>query len=68
MSRQQYRRGKNVRYFENTGAMTSSGSQIDEPQRGRSKRAELRDVNINTGAKSIRKQLKRTSQWDVLML
>ena len=33
--------------------MTSSDSQIDKPQRGRSKRAELPDMNINTGAHSI---------------
>ena len=33
--------------------MTSSDSQIDEPQRGRRKRAKLPDVNINTGAQSI---------------
>ena len=31
----------------------SSDSQIDKPQRGRPKRAELPDVNINTGAQSI---------------
>ena len=29
--------------------MASSDSQIDKPQRGRPKRAELPDVNINTG-------------------
>ena len=33
--------------------MTSSDSQIDKPQRGRPKRAELPDVNINTGTQSI---------------
>ena len=33
--------------------MASSDSQIDRPQRGRPKRAELPDVNINTGAQSI---------------
>ena len=33
--------------------MVSSDSQIDKPQRGRPKRAELQDVNINTGAQSI---------------
>ena len=33
--------------------MTSSDSQIDKPQRGRPKRAELPDVNINTGAQGI---------------
>ena len=31
----------------------SSDSQIDKPQPGRPKRAELPDVNINTGAQSI---------------
>ena len=33
--------------------MGGSDSQIDKPQRGRPKRAELPDVNINTGAQSI---------------
>ena len=33
--------------------MACSDSQIDKPQRGRPKRAELSDVNINTGAQSI---------------
>ena len=33
--------------------MASIGSQIDKPQRGRPKRAELLDVNINTDAQSI---------------
>ena len=33
--------------------MASSDSQIDKLQRGRPKRAELPDVNINTGAQSI---------------
>ena len=33
--------------------MASSDSQIDKPKRGRPKRAELPDVNINTGAQSI---------------
>ena len=33
--------------------MASSDSQIDKAQRGRPKRAELLDVNINTGAQSI---------------
>ena len=33
--------------------MTSSDSQIDKPQRGPPKRAELADVNINTGEQSI---------------
>ena len=34
--------------------MASSGSQIGKPRRGRPKRAELPDVNINTGAQSIK--------------
>ena len=33
--------------------MASSDSQIDKPQRGRPKRTELPDVNINTGVQSI---------------
>ena len=33
--------------------MASSDSQIDKPQCGRPKCAELPDVNINTGAQSI---------------
>ena len=33
--------------------MACSDSQIDKPQCGRPKRAELPDVNINTGAQSI---------------
>ena len=33
--------------------MASSDSQIDKPQRGCPKRAELPDVNINTGTRSI---------------
>ena len=33
--------------------MASNDSQIDTPQRGRPKRAELPDVNINTGVQSI---------------
>ena len=33
--------------------MASSDRQIDKPQRGRPERAELPDVNINTGAQSI---------------
>ena len=33
--------------------MASRDSQIDKPQRGRPKRAELPGVNINTGAQSI---------------
>ena len=33
--------------------MSSSDGRIGKPQRGRPKRAELPDVNINTGAQSI---------------
>ena len=33
--------------------MASSDSQIDKPQCGRPKRAELPDVNINTGMQRI---------------
>ena len=33
--------------------MASSDSQIDKPQRGRPKRAELSGININTGTQSI---------------
>ena len=33
--------------------MACSDSQIDKPQHGHPKRAELPDVNINTGAQSI---------------
>ena len=33
--------------------MAGSDSQVDKPQRGRPKRAELPDVNINTGVQSI---------------
>ena len=33
--------------------IASSDSQFDKPQRGRPKRAELPDVNINTGAQNI---------------
>ena len=33
--------------------MASSNSQIDKPPLGNPKRAELLDVNINTGAQSI---------------
>ena len=33
--------------------MASSNSHIDQSQRGRPKRAELSDVNINTGEQSI---------------
>ena len=33
--------------------MESSDRRVDKPQRGRPKRAELPDLNINTGAQSI---------------
>ena len=33
--------------------MASSDSQIDKPQLGRPKRAELPIINVNTGAQSI---------------
>ena len=33
--------------------MASRDSQIDKPQRGHPKRAELLDVNINTGAQTM---------------
>ena len=33
--------------------MANIDRQVDKPQRGRPKRAELPDVNINTGAQSI---------------
>ena len=33
--------------------MASSDSQINKPQHGRPKRAELLDVNINTGAQAL---------------
>ena len=45
--------------------MTSSDSQIDKSQSGCQKRAELLDVNINTGAQSInteRASLKGTNK------
>ena len=45
--------------------MASSDCQIDKPQRGRPKRTELLDVNINTGAQSINTE--RASLDDQLM-
>ena len=44
--------------------MASSDSQIYKPQRGRPKRAELPDVNINTGVQSINTEslIKKFSQ------
>ena len=41
--------------------MASSDSQIDKPQRGRPKRAELPDVNIKTGAQSINTESSQSS-------
>ena len=37
--------------------MGSSDSQIDKPQRGRHKRAELPEVNIITGANNINTEI-----------
>ena len=34
--------------------MTGSDSEIDKPLHGRPKRAELLDINVNTGAQSSR--------------
>ena len=42
--------------------MASSDSQIDKPQRGRPKRAEMPDVNIDTGARSIDTE-RASSKW-----
>ena len=39
--------------------MASSVSEFDKPPRGRPKRAELPDVNINTGAQSINSERSR---------
>ena len=46
--------------------MASSNSQIDKSQRGRPKRAELPDVNINTGAQSINTE--RASKTRLVLL
>ena len=43
--------------------MASSDSQIDEPQRGCPKRAELPDVNINTGVQSINTERAELNQY-----
>ena len=46
--------------------MASSDNQIDKPQRGHPKRAELPDVNINTGVQSInteRASLRNLKLW-----
>ena len=45
--------------------MTSSDSQIDKPQRGRPKRAELPDININTGAQSINTEWALLKGWQI---
>ena len=44
--------------------MASSDSQIDKPQRGRPKRAELPDVDISTGAQSINTPRKEKQSKD----
>ena len=41
--------------------MENSDSQIDKPERGRPKRAELPDVNTNTGVQSINSERASTS-------
>ena len=46
--------------------MASSDNQINKPQRGHPKRAELPDVNINTGVQSInteRASLRNLKLW-----
>ena len=43
--------------------MANNDSQIDKPQRGRPKRAELPDVNINTGAQSINTEKASLTSW-----
>ena len=46
--------------------MASSDIQIDKPQRGHPKRAELPDVNINTGVQNInteRASLRNLKLW-----
>ena len=45
--------------------MASSDSQIDKPQRGRPKRAELPDVNIYTGAQSINTERASPCDWSL---
>ena len=47
--------------------MESSDNQIDKPQRGRPKRAELPDVNINTGAQSIYTETEPTEHMTCLV-
>ena len=48
-----FSREKDLHELRSVLNMASSDSQIDKPQRGRPKRAELPDVNINTGTQSI---------------
>ena len=51
--------------------MTSSDSQINKPQLGRPKRAELPDVNMNTGAQSSnteRASLAALIHWNTRLL
>ena len=43
--------------------MVNSDGQIDKPQRGRPKRAELPDVNIYTGAQSINFESASLKWW-----
>ena len=46
--------------------IANSDSQIDKPQRGRPKRAELPDVNINTGALiNIGAQVSFVKRWQI---
>ena len=50
--------------------MVSSNSQIDKPQRGRTKRAELPDVNVNKGTQSINIEMfewKSLQNYDVTL-
>ena len=47
--------------------MASSHSQIDKPQRGRRKRAELRGGNINTGAQSINTERSGDSTLSIIV-
>ena len=48
--------------------MASSDSQIDKPQHGCPKRAELPDVNINTGTQSINREGASLSSHVALLL
>ena len=47
--------------------MVSSNSQIDKPQRGRTKRAELPDVNVNKGTQSINIEMFEWKSDDVTL-